>query len=88
MSACGINGRVADRHAMLSKRGGEVLYLGLLTLAIAGVCGLVLSIAWFGLDGRLFSRWIRAALVGWVAAFPCGLLIAGWLRRVAGKLVG
>lgn len=72
---------------MLSKRGGDILFLALLTLLIAGVTTLVLCIAWFGLDGRTISRWARGMTVGWIASFPTALLLSGFLRSAASKFV-
>lgn len=78
---------VADRDDVLSKRGGDILFFGLLTLLVAGVVSLVLCIAWFGLDGRTASRWARGMTIGWIAAFPTVLLLLGLLRRFSSRFV-
>ncbi len=71
---------------MLSKRGANVVYLGLLTLVIAGVAALVLVIVQAGVDSHLPTRWGRAWAVAWIASFPTALLFAGALRRFADGL--
>ncbi|MGH7243177.1 MAG: DUF2798 domain-containing protein [Phycisphaerales bacterium] len=67
---------------MLSKRGAELLFLALLAAIIAACCAMVLSITWFGLDSRLFSRWLKATALGWLVGFPVALLFAGAVRRL------
>jgi len=71
---------------MLSKRGSDLLFLALLTLIIAACCALVLSIAWFGLNSYLFSRFLKATLLGWLVAFPVTLLLGGKLRSITSTL--
>lgn len=71
---------------MLSKRGAELLFLALLCLIVAACTALVLAIAWFGVDSSLPGRTLRATLMGWLVGFPVALLLAGWVRRLTGRL--
>ncbi|MBS0188888.1 MAG: hypothetical protein JSS51_12540 [Planctomycetes bacterium] len=71
---------------MLSKRGAELVFLAILTAVIALCCGLVASIAWFGIDAHLVTRTTKAALLGWLVAFPVALLCSGKLRSFAMSL--
>jgi hypothetical protein len=71
----------------LSRRQGNVLFLVLGTLLLAGVVSLTLALWWWRLDAGFLNRWLRAWLIAFVVATPSALLLLPGLRRVVDRFV-
>ena len=51
---------------MLSRRGANVLFVLVLSGAMAAIMSLAMTIVHFGVDGHLVSRWLRSLLIAWL----------------------
>jgi hypothetical protein len=72
---------------MLSRRGANVLFVLVLSGAMAAIMSLAMTIVHSGVDASLVSRWLRSFLIAWLIAFPSALLIVPPIRRFTDSFV-
>lgn len=64
-----------------------MLFVLLLSGAMAAIMSLAMTIVISGVDASLVARWFRGFLIAWMIAFPAALLIVPPIRRLTDSLV-
>jgi hypothetical protein len=68
---------------MLSRRGSNVLFVLMLSGAMAAIMSLAMTIVNTGVDAHLVARWLRSFVIAWIIAFPSAMLLLPPIRRFA-----
>ncbi|MBY0113463.1 MAG: DUF2798 domain-containing protein [Phycisphaerales bacterium] len=72
---------------MLSRRGANIVFVLMLSGAMAAIMSLAMTIINTGVDGHLMARWLRNFVIAWMIAFPSALLLVPPIRRFADSMV-
>lgn len=70
----------------ISRKYAHVLFVALVALAMTLVMSLVMTLMNTRLDSGFFGRWMRALLVGYIAALPTALIVVPMIKRLVDRL--
>ncbi len=72
---------------MLSRKGGNILFVVLMVLAMSLVISLAMTLLNTGVRGDLIGRWMRGFAIAFLVALPGAFIIVPLMRRLADACV-
>ncbi len=72
---------------MLSRKGGNILFVVLMVLAMSLIMSLAMTVIDTGVRGDLIGRWMRGFVIAFLVSLPAAFIVVPLMRRLADACV-